>query len=233
MRITCLQHIGYEGPEAIGRWASERGHSLEVVVPLLEEFPDPSSVDLLVVMGGPMSAYDDEHHPWLAAERGFIRRAIAEGTPVLGVCLGAQLAAQALGGAARPHDVREVGWFPARLTDAGRASRVLSVLPDEFVVGLWHGDTYDLPAGLETAALTEACPNQAFEAAQGRVVGLQFHLEWSRETLRGLVDRHGDWIEEGGPYVQSAEAFLHPGPVLDAGVALLYDLLDRMGALTR
>jgi GMP synthase-like glutamine amidotransferase len=232
VRIACLQHVVHEAPEAIASWAAERGHVLETVTPVFEEFPSTDEFEMLVVLGGPMGAYEDAHYPWLVAEKEFIRRAIDAGTRVFGVCLGAQLVAIALGGGARPNDEREVGWFPVRLTDTGRASRALSVLPDEFVAGLWHGDTYDLPSGMETAAVTDACHNQAFEACDGRVVGLQFHLEWTPEALRGLVERHGDWLDEGGPHVQTAEEFLHPGFALERAVRLLYDLLDAMEAVT-
>jgi GMP synthase-like glutamine amidotransferase len=231
MRVTCLQHVEYETPEAIAEWAAARGHALETVMPLFERFPAAADFDMLVVMGGPMGAYEDATYPWLVSEKRFIREAIDAGKLVFGVCLGAQLVAVALGGDAHPHDVRELGWFPARLTGAGRRSRVLSVLPDEFTVGLWHGDTYELPAGLETAAVTEACRNQAFEANNGRVIGVQFHIEWTREALRGLVERHRDWIEQGGPFVQTETEFLEPGPALGRGTELLYALLDAMEAV--
>jgi GMP synthase-like glutamine amidotransferase len=231
MRITCLQHVEYETPEAIGAWAAARGHAFETVAPLFERFPAAADLDMLVVLGGPMGAYEDAVYPWLVSEKRFIREAIDAGKLVFGVCLGAQLVAAALGGDVYPHDVREVGWFPAHLTEAGRRSRVLSVLPDEFTVGLWHGDTYRLPPGLATAASTEACRNQAFEAKGGRVVGVQFHLEWTPEALRGLVERHRDWIEQGGPFVQTAAEFLDPGPALGHGTELLHTLLDAMGAV--
>lgn len=231
MRIVCLQHADYEAPEAVADWAAERGHVLECVTPLFEEYPATGDFDMLVVMGGPMGAYEDVTYPWLVAEKRFIREAIDAGRLVFGVCLGGQLVATALGGSAHPHDEREVGWFPARLTAAGRASRVLSVLPDEFVVGLWHGDSFDLPAGIETAAVTEACANQAFEACDGRVVGLQFHLEWSVAALRALAARHRDWFDQGGPYVQSEREFTEPGTVRERAVAVLHDLLDRIEAI--
>jgi GMP synthase-like glutamine amidotransferase len=231
MRIVCLQHVEYETPDEIATWAADRGHAMHIVMPLLEEFPSTDTFDMLVVLGGPMGAYEDARYPWLASEKRFIRQAIDAGKLVFGVCLGAQLTAIALGGEAHRHDVREVGWFPARLTEAGRRSRVLSVFPDEFDAGLWHGDTYTLPAGIETAAVTEGCPNQAFEARDGRVVGLQFHPEWTAEALCGLVERHPDWIEAGGPYVQTAQEILGADSAIAAGNRMLYDLLDAMEAL--
>jgi GMP synthase-like glutamine amidotransferase len=231
MRVLCLQHVPYETPDAIADWAVARGHDLAVVVPLYERYPGTDDLDMVVVMGGPMGAYEDAAYPWLATERAFIRDAIDAGRLVLGVCLGAQLVARALGGSAHPHEVRELGWFPARLTQAGLDSSVLSVMPAELVVGLWHGDTYELPVGISTAAVTDACSNQAFETRGGRVVGLQFHLEWSQATLEMLAERHGDWFSDGGPYVQSRDEFLHPGDALARGHAVLFQMLDAMGAL--
>jgi GMP synthase-like glutamine amidotransferase len=231
MRVVCLQHVPYETPDAVALWATARGHDMKIVTPIFERYPDVDDFDLLVVMGGPMGAYEDAAFPWLVAEKAFISRAIEAGKLVFGICLGAQLTACALGGSAHPHTIREVGWFPVRLTPFGAASRVLSLVPDGMAVGLWHGDTYDLPAGVVTGAVTEACANQAFETRDGRVVGLQFHLEWSAETLQALADRHGDWFDDGGPYVQSREEFLNPGDALAGGHAVLFEMLDAMEGL--
>lgn len=231
MRIVCLRHVDHENPEAIADWAAERGHALQIVMPLFERYPSTEDFDLLVVLGGPMGAYEEAEYPWLVSEKRFIREAVDAGKLVFGVCLGGQLVAEAIGGSVRRADVREVGWFRARLTPAGRASRSLSVLPDEFVVGLWHGDMFDLPEGVESAAVTDGGPNQAFESSDGRVVGMQFHLEWTAEALHGLVERHRDWLEAGGAFVQTESEFLHPGTALPRGRELLYELLDRMEAL--
>jgi GMP synthase-like glutamine amidotransferase len=235
MRVVCLQHIDYEGPDKIADWAAARGHALETVIPLFESFPDVSDVDMLVVLGGPMGAYEDSAYPWLAAEKRYIAEVAAAGRRVLGVCLGAQLVAVALGGTAYPHTVREVGWFPVRLTNSGRYGRSLSALPETFLAALWHGDTYDLPEGMKSAASSDACDDQAFETENGRVVGVQFHLEWTTESLVGLVQRHPDWlaVEPGaaGPTVATATELLSQLPALARGHELLYALLDRMEAL--
>ncbi len=234
MRIVFLQHIDYEGPEKIGAWAAERGHDVSTVIPLFESFPDTDTFDLLVVLGGPMGAYEDETYPWLVAEKRFIAETIEAGRKVLGVCLGSQLVAQALGGIAHPHTVREVGWLPVRLTATGRFSRVLSVLPETFIAGEWHGDTYELPEGLKSAAESDFCANQAFETRGGRVVGLQFHLEWTTEALVGLVQRHGDWLAtEAGtePNLATKAEFLGALPELARGHEHLYELLDALEAI--
>lgn len=234
MRIVCLQHIDYEGPEMVGRWAAERGHELTSVVPMFELFPDTASFDMLVVLGGPMGAYEQAAYPWLAAEKAFIADAVAAGRRVLGICLGSQLLAEALGGRAHPHTVREVGWIPVRLTATGTYSRVLSALPEEFVAGEWHGDTFELPEGVKSAAESDYCANQAFEVAGGRVVGVQFHLEWTTEALLGLVERHGDWLagatgEEAN--IETKAEFLGALPELARGNGYLYAVLDRLEAI--
>lgn len=234
MRIVCLQHADYEGPGAIATWAAVRGHAMATIMPIFESYPLTDDFDMLVVMGGPMAAYDEIGHPWLASEKRFIAEAIDAGRRVFGVCLGSQLVAEALGGKAHPHTLREVGWIPVRLTPTGRYSRALAVLPDEFVVGEWHGDTFDLPEGVKTAASSDACENQAFECRDSRVVGVQFHLEWTPEMLVELVERHGDWLspEVGAdPNVVTASELLAPLPELARGHELLFSLLDRLEAI--
>lgn len=234
MRIVVLQHAEYEGPDKIEDWANERGHSMRTVIPLFESYPEPEEYDLLVVMGGPMGAYDDAKYPWLTAEKRFITRTIAAGRKVFGVCLGSQLVAEALGGHAHPHTQREVGWIEVRLTPTGRYGRALAVLPEAFVAGEWHGDTYELPEDIRTGAVSDVCENQAFETAGGRVVGVQFHLEWTPETIVELVERHGDWLAAEGassPTIASAHEFLGNLTALARGHELLYALLDRMAAV--
>lgn len=234
MRIVCLQHADYEGPGAIASWVAARGHGLTTVMPVFESYPAVDEFDMLIVMGGPMGAYDDATYPWLATEKRFIAETIEAGHRVFGVCLGSQLVAEALGGKAHPHTLREVGWLPVSLTPTGRYSRALAVLPDTFIAGEWHGDTFDLPEGVKTAASTDACENQAFECSDSRVVGVQFHLEWTPEMLVELVERHSDWLSaEAGadPNVVTAAEFLAPLPELARGHELLYALLDRMEAI--
>jgi GMP synthase-like glutamine amidotransferase len=234
MRIVCLQHVDYEGPDKIGDWARERGHTLRTVVPLFESFPAPEDFDLLVVMGGPMGAYDEASYPWLASEKRFIAEAIAAGALVFGVCLGCQLVAAAIGGRAHPHDVREVGWLEVRLTPTGQFGRVLGVLPETFIAGQWHGDTYDLPDGVRSGAVSDVCPNEAFETEGGRVVGVQFHLEWTPETLVELASRHGEWLArpgQGTPNVQTIDDLLKHLPALARGHEMLYALLDRLAVI--
>lgn len=224
--IHWVQHVPFEGLGTIGEWAEERGHLLTSTFALTEDFPSPERLDWLVVMGGPMGVADERLHPWLAAEKRFIRSVIDSGARVLGVCLGAQLIAEALGGLVHTNKEWEIGWYPVTLTAAGRASRVFHVLPANFLAGHWHGDTFDLPARMPPAARSEACPSQAFEFGD-RVWGLQFHLEWDRDALRSLIERCGGDIVSGR-HVQSAEEMLGESARFAESRRLMRLLLDAM-----
>ena len=226
MRIHWLQHVPFEDLGTIQTWAEMRAHALTSTLALTEAFPPPADVDWLVVMGGPMSANDELGYPWLSAERHFIGEVLDRGARVLGVCLGAQLVAQVLGGAVRPNADREIGWYPVELTQAGRASPVFGVLPGSFVAGHWHDDTFELPADVVVAARSEACANQAFEY-DGRVWGLQFHLEWDGAALERLVaECGGDLVQ--GRYIQRAGELLGRPERFAASRELMYELLDAM-----
>ncbi|NTW28984.1 MAG: type 1 glutamine amidotransferase [Coriobacteriia bacterium] len=228
MRVHVVQHVPFEGPGLIAQWAVARGHSLTAELALTEEFPNPGDVDLLVVMGGPMAADDEVGNPWLVAEKRFISAVIASGRPVLGVCLGSQILAEVLGGRVRRNEHVEIGWFPVELTAAGREEPLFAGWESPFVVGLWHGDNFDLPLGIEPVLASEACRNQAF-VWDGRVVGLQFHIEWTQDALAELVRCCGAESAQTGPYVISAETLLAGLPRhLEAGRKKLYELLDRM-----
>ena len=152
---------------------------------------------------------------------------------VLGICLGAQLLADVLGGEVTRAPFEEIGWHPVELTEAGRQLKVFAHFPDRFTTLQWHGDTFSIPPGAVHAAFSEAVPNQAFALDDGRVVGLQFHLEETRETLGELVAVAGGGLPDGpdparGPWVSPAADLLAPNAPFDACRELLFGLLDRM-----
>lgn len=130
--------------------------------------------DLLVILGGPIGAYEENLYPFITQELSLLRRRLTVGQPTLGICLGAQLMAKALGADVRPGPAKEIGWAPVRLTDAGQAGplRHLTDIP----VLHWHGDVFDLPAGAQRLASTQWCENQAF-ALDRHALGFQFHPE--------------------------------------------------------
>lgn len=195
MRAHCLQHVPFEGLGSIEPWLTAAGFEI-TVTKLFESavFPRPTEVDLLVVMGGPMSANDDRLLPWLVHEKMFIRRVIEADKPVLGVCLGAQLIAAAMGGRVHPNPEKEIGWLQVKGTSSTDARRAASttdarafVFPSRLEVFQWHGETFTLPVGARLLAYSEACHNQAFLLGES-VMGLQFHLETTPASARALVE---------------------------------------------
>jgi GMP synthase (glutamine-hydrolysing) len=227
MQLHVFQHVPFEGPANIATWAADRGHDIDRTRLYAGETP-PSvdAMDWLVVLGGPMGATDDEEYPWMAVEKERIRAAIDDELPVLGVCLGAQLIADVLGADVYPHDHSEIGWFPVQTTDQAGASPFTADLPAQFTAFHWHGDTFDLPDGATRLYETEACTNQAF-VYDGHVLGLQFHLESTRESIDDLVAASDI---DGGPYVQEGDRLRGDAEQLDSVRARLYTVLDAMAA---
>ena len=186
MRAHVFQHVSFEGLGSIAGWLTAAGWTIsgtrfydDPTLPKLDE------VDFLVVMGGPMSVNDEARRPWLAQEKRFIRQAIEGGKPVLGICLGAQLIARALGARVYPNREKEIGWFPVQGVASARGE--LFQFPEAMEVFHWHGETFDLPPGAVHLARSEGCENQAFQLGRS-VIGLQFHLETTPEGARELVE---------------------------------------------
>ena len=230
MRLHVIEHVTFETPALIGEWARERGHELTSSVASSEEYPDCEEIDFLVVLGGPMDADDEVTNPWLHTEKHYIAQCIATGHIVLGVCLGAQIIAEVLGGRVRRNHEREIGWYAVHKTEFADSEPLFVGWPEYFVAGQWHGDTFDLPGGLEPLYSSEACANQAF-VFDRRVVGLQFHLEWTEESLAQLVDACRAELNGGALWVMSASELVDEAPErIAANKELLFQLLDDMTA---
>jgi GMP synthase-like glutamine amidotransferase len=209
-------------------WANEKGYPVrKTLLYEGEELPLLSSFDWLVVMGGPMGVHDEKQYPWLVSERKFIRQSIATGKIVLGVCLGAQLIADAMGGKVTKNPHKEIGWHSVLMADEARNSPIFQALPREFMAFQWHGDTFSIPTGARRLAYSEACQDQAFEI--GRAIGLQFHLESSKESIELLIENCGGDLAEG-KYVQDAAKIRAGMGSLPEIKAILTQLLDRIDA---
>ena len=172
-----LTHVAFEDSGSLGTILEDHGFRMVQLEPALQSslFPDPCNHDLVVVMGGPIGVYETDFYPHLSREIAFIKTRLSQKKPVIGICLGAQLIANALGARVYPGPVREIGWLPLHLTDEGRHSP-LALLEDGLPMLHWHGDTFDLPFGVSSLARTESIPHQAF-MVDNYALALQFHPE--------------------------------------------------------
>jgi GMP synthase (glutamine-hydrolysing) len=223
MNIHWIQHVSFEGLGCIGPWLTENGHTAtRTRLWAGDMFPDLGKVDGLIVMGGPMGVYDEDIYPWLAAEKAFIREIIAQDKPVLGICLGAQLIAEVLGAKVWKNDQKEIGFFPVRHTPEAVARGA----DPEFTAFHWHGDTFGIPEGAVRLASSEATANQAF-LYKDNVLGLQFHLETTEESLMSLCENAGDEIT-GAPFIQTLEKMRPYFPTLGNANALMHSILSQL-----
>lgn len=235
MRIHYLQHVDFESPVHIHDWAEKRGHDFVGhhvyrcdPLPALDEF------DMLVVMGGPMGVHDEDKHAFLKEEKQFIRDATQNGKRVLGICLGHQLIADALGGTVGQSPEPETGFgdvfFPENVSD----SKVFGFLAGKTVKTFQlHGDAVlTLPPGAKMTATNAACPNQAFELHDGKTVGLQFHLELTGARLEDVFKCVPHDFQKKGKYVDSVEKVRGDVPKFTSDAhRVLERLLDNVVAL--
>jgi len=196
-RALILRHVDYEGAAGYRAPIEAAGYGLEWQAADSADFAGGvlDAADLLIVMGGPMGVYETNTYPWIEPEVAAIGRRIAAGLPTLGICLGSQMIAAALGARVYPGPAREVGFAPLHLTAAGQASPLAALAGTEVLH--WHGDTFTLPEGAVRLASTEGYCNQAF-AVGPRVLALQFHAEMGEDP------RFDIWLEEGRDYIASA-----------------------------
>ncbi len=211
MRLHWLGHVPFEDAANIGTWAEQHGCTitntqLYTGAPL----PKIEQIDALAIMGGPMNVYQHRDYPWLLAEKRFIEKAIGTGIPTIGVCLGAQLVADVLGAKVVQNPHIEIGWFKVQMVAESQAgvgandcSPLLRDLPMRFTAFHWHGDTFEIPSGAIRIAQSRACRNQAFEYA-GHVLGLQFHLEYSAQSIEKMLAHCGHELVQA-PFVQDRE----------------------------
>lgn len=225
MHAVILQHHPIEGPGCLAPLLASRGATQQIIrLYAGEECPPPESVDLLIILGGPMSVNDEAELPWLRCEKEFIRQVIDRDRPVLGICLGAQLIASALGAEVKPNREKEIGWLP--IEAIGDDEEPTITLPS-CTVFQWHGETFALPVGATLLARSTACAHQAFLYKE-KVLALQFHLETTPELVRLFVETGSDELVPA-PYIQSAATILGaPDEFYTNGNRLMATLLNRL-----
>lgn len=209
MRAHYFQHVPFEGLGSIEPWLDAAGYEVTNTRFFeLAELPDLKKINLLIVMGGPMSVNDEDKFPWLAAEKKFIGEAIHSGKPALGICLGAQLIAGAAGARVYRNHTKEIGWFPVYGIPSDDKS--IFCFPSVSEVFHWHGETFELPSGAIRLAKSDGCKNQAFQIGKS-VIGLQFHLETTPKAAHELVSHCREELVEG-KYIQTEEEILSADP---------------------
>jgi GMP synthase (glutamine-hydrolysing) len=179
---AVIQHVHFEDLAAFAPALERNGYAIRYHEAARDDLPDRAlfDCDLLVILGGPIGAYEEDSYPFLCRELAVIERRVASDRPIMGICLGAQLMARALGARVYPAAAKEIGWAPITLTEAGRKGPTRHL--DGGPVLHWHGDTFDLPDGAELLASTSICRNQAFSRGRN-ALALQFHPEATAENL--------------------------------------------------
>ncbi|MTH78376.1 glutamine amidotransferase [Paracoccus aestuariivivens] len=226
----AIRHVHFEDLGSFAAPLAEHGYNLRYTTVGDAGFPDfdPLGPDLLIVLGGPVGVYETSAYPFLIDERDRIAARLAQDLPTLGICLGAQLIAAALGSRVFPAGLREIGFAPVRLTEAGRAGPLCHL--EDVPVLHWHGDTYDLPDGAVNLASTVQVRQQAF-ALGPRILGLQFHpeAETGQSFERWLVG-HAHEIASAGidPAALRADATRHGGALTDAARRMFAQWLDDL-----
>lgn len=211
MHIHFIIHEHFEAPGAYEIWGKSRGCSLSYTrVYQGEPLPEAlGHTDLLIIMGGPQSpATTREECPWFdaQAEKALISRAIEEGKTVIGVCLGSQLIGEALGAAFCHSPEKEIGKFPVRLTDAGKANPLFEGFGSVLNVGHWHNDMPGLTPQAKVLAYSEGCPRQIVQYSE-RVYGFQCHMELTPEVVELLIEHSQNDLRRAGEFrfVETAE----------------------------
>jgi len=205
-------------------WLKLKNHSYSTVRLFEgESLPSLSETDWLIILGGPMNVDEVDQHPWLGEEKEFLRHAIAEGKTCLGLCLGGQLLAQALGATVRKNESWEAGWHTVQIGSNQIGSDF------RLTVFQWHQDTFALPEGATRVATNRNCENQAF-AYGDHVVGLQFHPEATEDWVRECLE---DKEQPSGPHAQKPEQMLENIIFIHPMRKWFFELLDRMESVTR
>ena len=226
----AIRHVHFEDLGSFEPVLADHGYSVAYAEAGLDDLKviDPRGPELLVVLGGPIGVYEETEYPFVLDELRLIEKRLAADLPTLGVCLGAQLMARALGAKVYPGKQKEIGWAPLDLTDAGLRSCLKLLGPEKTAVLHWHGDTFDLPSGAARLASTSVYENQAFSWGR-HVLALQFHLEATTKGLERWFIGHACEVAstQGVTVTQLRRDRARYGPALEGVGGQCFDLWLR------
>jgi GMP synthase-like glutamine amidotransferase len=209
MMIHIFQHVAYEHPGTILDWAEAHQHQINYTLFYEKHsLPKIDSFDLLIILGGPMSVNDTKKYNWLEKEIAFIQSCVQKKKKIIGICLGSQLLAKALGAEVYKNNLQEIGFFPIVKTLSGFKNKLTQNLPDNWPMFHWHGETFDLPEKAQSLFSSNACQNQIF--IHGNCIGMQFHPEVNLQLLKAMVENGEKELNER-LYIQNKATLLsHP-----------------------
>lgn len=227
-RIHCFRHVPFEGLGCIETWCNEKFYPIAYTNFYDSDYEIPSidDFDVLVIMGGPMGTYEEDLYDWLKPEKAAIRSAIDNNKIVIGICLGSQLIANAMGAAVYKNAEKEIGWWKIQFSDEAKTIAPFDSFGDEITIFQWHGDTFDLPDGAKLIASSPVCKNQAY-IYNGKVLGLQFHFEVNDEGI-WLMSGDMEEIKQGGKYVQTVEQIKAGEDIIPENNKLMFRILDQL-----
>ena len=227
MKIHYFQHVPFEGLALIEDWAHERKHEINRTCFFKKNYclPELHDIDLLIVLGGPMSVHDEIQYPWMKKEKAFIKSAIDANKCVVGICLGAQMIAQLLGAKVANSSQKEIGWFPVTFKTEGLQHPLLYGIDSKINAFHWHGEFFEIPENTVHIATSEACENQGF-IYNDRVLALQFHIEMNKKSITEILRAcSNELIDE--KFVQSEQEIMNKTERYKDHT-ILYDLLDNL-----
>ena len=215
-QALAIRHVPFEHLGTLAPLLSAQGFDVTYLEAGVDRLESDNPPDLLVVLGGPIGAYQEAEYPFIADELALIIRQLEAGKPLIGICLGAQLIARALGARVYPGQAKEIGWSPLLPTQQGRGSCLAPLAENDWQVLHWHGDVFDLPAGAVPLASTPITPNQAF-ALGDTVLALQFHIEAvTSEFEHWLIGHTAELAQAGVDLAELRNDTARWGPGLEA-----------------
>ncbi len=228
VNTAVIRHLAFEDLGSFAAVLKARDLLLKIYDAGIDDITEPiGAADLVIVLGGPIGVYETDHYPFLVEMQEALRRRLKEGRPTLGICLGAQLIAAALGTPVYTGPAKEIGWAALELTIEGRESCLMAL--EGTPVLHWHGDTFDLPAGARLLAGTKAYPHQAFAIGRN-ILGLQFHAEIDPQRIEQWLIGHTCELNSAGIDISDLrrETLAVKNIVKAAGSRLLNAWLDQL-----